>query len=135
MDTFSLEDLKTYRLILDNDIQNLEYDLDDIICIQEECISEKLFKELQKQHDTLIEDMSGLKGERRYIKRLIKNMIEHKKNIMKCKSKHMRRRIDEYYISQSESDISRQSSSISRQSSSIRKSNSIRKNNSFQKKR
>ena len=125
MEYFSLEDLQTYLFILNGDIKDITYEIDDVICIQNECSSNKLYYELQKQYETLCDDKDTLRAEKRYVKTLIKNTIKHNKKQVKLRAKRMRKRIDEYYASQSESDISRQTSGISRQSSFIRKQDSI----------
>ena len=125
MEYFSLEDLQTYLFILNGDIKDITYEIDDVICIQNECSSNKLYNELQKQYETLCDDKDNLRAEKRYVKTLIKNTIKHNKKQIKLRAKRMRKRIDEYYASQSESDISRQTSGISRQSSFIRKQDSI----------
>ena len=125
MEYFSLEDLQTYLFILNGDIKDITYEIDDVICIQNECSSNKLYKELQKQYETLCDDKDTLRAEKRYVKTLIKNTIKHNKKQIKLRATRMRKRIDEYYASQSESDISRQTSGISRQSSFIRKQDSI----------
>ena len=125
MEYFSLEDLQTYLFILNGDIKDITYEIDDVICIQNECSSNKLYYELQQQYETLCDDKDTLRAEKRYVKTLIKNTIKHNKKQVKLRAKRMRKRIDEYYASQSESDISRQTSGISRQSSFIRKQDSI----------
>ena len=125
MEYFSLEDLQTYLFILNSDINDVTYEIDDIICIQNECCSDKLYNELQKQYETLCDDKDNLRAEKRYVKILIKDTIKHNKKQIKLRAKRMRKRIDEYYISQTESDISRQTSGISRQSSAIRRQDSI----------